>query len=74
MVGLGVLMPIYTYECQKCGHRFDAYDRYSDPMERECEQEHPDRGAKCDGIAVRVPSVASFKFNCSMPTYQKKKT
>lgn len=74
-------MPIYTYECQKCGHKFDAFDKFTDPQERSCEaivatdvEWHPEGGERCDGTARRVPSVAAFKFNCSMPTYQKPKT
>jgi putative FmdB family regulatory protein len=61
-------MPIYEYECPKCGLRFDAFDKFTDPTERSCQ------GANCDGTAKRVPSVPSpAVFKCSMPTYQKPK-
>jgi len=75
-------MPIYVYQCDKCGHKFEAFDKYTDPMERECPVASHRDGAPgrvemfeyCGGTARRVPAVASFKFNCSMPTYQKPKT
>ncbi len=29
-------MPTYEYECRACGHRFDAFQRMSDPTRRKC--------------------------------------
>ncbi len=56
-------MPIYEYECPKCGHRFDVIEKFSDPIERSCE------AANCDGTARRVVSrPAPAIFNCEMPT------
>jgi len=76
-------MPIYTYECGTCGHRFEALGKFEDatkpcPNERIVVAEAPG-GAPlyrmCLGYGVRVPSVpAPAQFNCSMPTYQRKKT
>lgn len=37
-------MPLYSYECEKCGNVFDAFRRYE---ERDAAPEH------CDGQAVR---------------------
>ena len=60
-------MPIYEYLCPKCGLKFSAFDKFTDPTERSCE-------GQCDGTAKRVPSVpAPAVFNCDMPTYQKPK-
>jgi predicted nucleic acid-binding Zn ribbon protein len=65
-------MPIYVYLCEKCGVKFDAYDKYTDPMERACEAIVDDGhggGEQCDGTAKRVPSIpAPATFRCSMPT------
>ena len=74
-------MPLYTYECQKCGHRFDSIEGF-ETRELPCKRKYADSPDEqpppdvpvCDGTAKRIPSVASFKFNCSMPTYQRPKT
>ena len=29
-------MPLYEYECQACGHRFEQIQKYSDPIVRKC--------------------------------------
>lgn len=29
-------MPTYTYGCEDCGHRFDAFQRFADDPLREC--------------------------------------
>ena len=29
-------MPIYEYECRKCGHRFDVMQSFSDPPPASC--------------------------------------
>ena len=29
-------MPLYEYECQACGHRFERIQKYSDPIVRKC--------------------------------------
>jgi putative FmdB family regulatory protein len=31
-------MPIYEFECQACGHRFDRLQKLSDPDPSECER------------------------------------
>jgi len=30
-------MPIYEYECMKCGHQVEAWQKFSDPPVTECE-------------------------------------
>jgi len=29
-------MPIYEYECAKCGHRFEEIERFDSPTRRKC--------------------------------------
>lgn len=29
-------MPIYQYQCDECGHRFDALQKMSDPVLQDC--------------------------------------
>ncbi|MDZ4199667.1 MAG: FmdB family zinc ribbon protein, partial [Kiritimatiellia bacterium] len=31
-------MPTYEYECQKCGHHFDVFQRISEAPKRQCPQ------------------------------------
>lgn len=33
-------MPIYEYECQKCGHQTEAMQKFSDPPIAECKMCH----------------------------------
>lgn len=73
-------MPIYTYECDTCGYRFDDMAPMDSVPYRPCEQQTvqgplPAGLRQCSGTAKRIPSLpAPAQFNCSMPTYQKKKT
>lgn len=39
-------MPTYEYECQECGHRFEAFQSMSDEPLTECE--------KCNGPVKRL--------------------
>ena len=34
-------MPIYEYECLKCGTRFDRLQRFGDPAPESCPNGHP---------------------------------
>lgn len=43
-------MPIYEYECKKCGHRFDVMQSFSDPPLQTCQN---------DGCRGRVRKVIS---------------
>ena len=29
-------MPLYEYECDACGHRFEKIQKFSDPLEDKC--------------------------------------
>ena len=41
-------MPTYEYECQKCGHRFDAFQSMNDDRLTDCPQK------KCKGKLKRL--------------------
>jgi putative FmdB family regulatory protein len=58
-------MPLYTYECQICGHTWDALGAFTD-VEQSCPKELSHR---CPGMGKRIPSIpAPATFNCPMPT------
>ena len=51
-------MPTYEYECLKCGHRFEIFQRMSDPPRKRC--------PKCRGKVRRlVGSGAGMIFKGS---------
>jgi putative FmdB family regulatory protein len=50
-------MPIYEYQCQKCGHRSEALQKLNDPPLLEC--------AACGGTLRRLVSAPSFQFKGS---------
>lgn len=45
-------MPIYEYECQKCGHHAEVLQKFSDPPVSKCE--------KCKGKMRKLISQSSF--------------
>jgi putative FmdB family regulatory protein len=47
-------MPIYEYECEKCGHRFEKIQKFSDPPLETCE--------KCGGPIHKLQSAPAFQF------------
>jgi len=48
-------MPIYEYECQKCGEHFEVNQRISDaPLKKH------GGGAKCGGKVVKLMSANTF--------------
>lgn len=47
-------MPIYEYECTKCGHRFEVIQKVSDAPLKKCE--------KCKGKAERLISSPAIQF------------
>lgn len=47
-------VPIYEYECNKCGHRFEAVQKVSDPPLTKCE--------KCKGKVERLISSPAIQF------------
>jgi len=47
-------MPLYEYECKKCGERFETIQKFSDePLKK-----HP----KCGGKVERLISAAGLQF------------
>ena len=50
-------MPLYEYECEACGHRFEVIQKFSDaPIER-C--------PKCGGAVHKLQSAPAFQFKGS---------
>ena len=45
-------MPIYEYQCKKCGHRFERMQKHSDPPPRKC----PECGGKVEQL-LSAPAV-----------------
>jgi putative FmdB family regulatory protein len=48
-------VPLYEYECKKCGHRFEEIQQFSDPPIKKC--------PKCKkGKVVKLPSAPAVQF------------
>jgi putative FmdB family regulatory protein len=45
-------MPLYEYECRKCGHRFERIQKFSDAMVKKC----PECGGKVEQM-ISAPAV-----------------
>jgi putative FmdB family regulatory protein len=45
-------MPLYEYQCRKCGHRFERIQKFSDPHVKKC----PDCGGKVEQL-LSAPAV-----------------
>lgn len=45
-------MPIYEYQCSKCGHRFEQIQKFSDPPAKKC----PECGGKVEQV-ISAPAV-----------------
>lgn len=50
-------MPIYEYQCEKCGHVFDAIQKYTDAPLSDCPE--------CDGSVARLVSTPAIQFKGS---------
>ena len=50
-------MPLYEYECQACGHRFERLQKFSDPPLEQC--------PKCGGAVHKLQSAPAFQFKGS---------
>lgn len=51
-------MPLYEYECDACGHRFEVIQKFADPPVSAC--------AKCGGGPVaKLPSSPAIQFKGS---------
>jgi putative FmdB family regulatory protein len=60
-------MPLYEYLCQKCGHRFERIQRFSDPMVKKC----PDCGGKVEQV-ISAPAVQFKGSGWYVTDYAKK--
>ena len=47
-------MPIYEYECTKCGHRFEKIQKFSDRTVKKCPE--------CGGKVRRLLSAPAIQF------------
>jgi putative FmdB family regulatory protein len=50
-------MPLYEYECDACGHRFEKIQKFSDPLEDTC--------PKCGGAVHKLMSSPAIQFKGS---------
>jgi putative FmdB family regulatory protein len=50
-------VPLYEYECTKCGNRFEKIQKVADPDVKKC--------PKCKGKVVRLPSAPAIQFKGS---------
>lgn len=62
-------MPLYEYECKKCGHRFEKIQKFSDKMVKKCPE--------CGGQVEQMISAPAVQFKGSgwyVTDYAKKST
>ena len=50
-------MPLYEYQCDACGHRFEKIQKHSDPLIDQC--------PKCGGTVHKLQSAPAFQFKGS---------
>src|ERR1700690_4516126 len=50
-------MPLYEYECEKCGHRFEKIQKFSDKMVKKCPE--------CGGQVEQMISAPAVQFKGS---------
>lgn len=60
-------MPLYEYQCKKCGHRFERIQRFSDPLVKKC----PDCGGKVEQV-ISAPAVQFKGSGWYVTDYAKK--
>jgi putative FmdB family regulatory protein len=60
-------MPLYEYLCQKCGHRFERIQKFSDAMVKKC----PDCGGKVEQM-ISAPAVQFKGSGWYVTDYAKK--
>lgn len=47
-------MPLYEYQCKKCGHRFEKIQKFSDPLVKKC--------PKCRGTVEQMICAPAVQF------------
>ena len=50
-------MPLYEYQCMKCGHRFEKIQKFSDPHIKKCPE--------CGGAVEQMISAPAVQFKGS---------
>jgi putative FmdB family regulatory protein len=50
-------VPLYEYQCRKCGHRFEKIQKFSDPELKKCPE--------CGGKVERLLSAPAVQFKGS---------
>jgi putative FmdB family regulatory protein len=50
-------MPLYEYQCDACGHRFEKIQKFSDALETTC--------PKCGGVVHKLMSSPAIQFKGS---------
>jgi len=60
-------MPLYEYQCTKCGHRFEKIQKFSDKMVKKC----PDCGAPVEQM-ISAPAVQFKGSGWYVTDYAKK--
>src|ERR1700674_5048657 len=60
-------MPLYEYECKKCGHRFEKIQKFSDKMVKKC----PDCGGQVEQM-ISAPAVQFKGSGWYVTDYAKK--
>jgi len=50
-------MPLYEYECERCGHRFEVIQKFSDPLVEIC--------PACGGAVRKLFSSPAIQFKGS---------
>jgi putative FmdB family regulatory protein len=50
-------MPLYEYQCEKCGHRFEKIQKFSDKMLKKCPE--------CGGRVEQMISAPAVQFKGS---------
>jgi putative FmdB family regulatory protein len=50
-------MPLYEYKCEKCGHRFEKIQKFSDKMVKKCPE--------CGGRVEQIISAPAVQFKGS---------
>jgi putative FmdB family regulatory protein len=50
-------MPLYEYQCDACGHKFEKIQKFSDPLETTC--------PKCGGAVHKLMSSPAIQFKGS---------
>jgi putative FmdB family regulatory protein len=60
-------MPLYEYQCKKCGHRFERIQKFSDPPVKKC----PECGGKVEQL-LSAPAVQFKGSGWYVTDYAKK--